>query len=91
MICVILPRRPYVPHTSRGKEWYAADAGKLQKRKLIKIGCLGAVATLGKYIINAHLSYPCFCDKLSSPPPLHPLSISVCYQCCSHNIIILLP
>lgn len=47
MICVILARQPYVLHTGSGKGWYAADAEKLQKRKLVKRGSLGAVTIQG--------------------------------------------
>lgn len=45
------------------------------------------LSLFGQSIINALLTYPCFCDKLSFPPSLHPLSISPCHRCCSHNCI----
>lgn len=44
---MILARQPYVLRTGSGKGWYAADAGKLQKRKLVKGGSLGAVTIQG--------------------------------------------
>jgi len=87
MICVILARRPYVLHTGSGKGWYAADDGKLQKRKVVKRGSLGAVTISGQSVINVLLTYPCLCEKLSSPPSLHPFSISACHHCFSHTSI----
>ena len=42
-----LARQPYVLHTGSGKGWYAADAAKLQNRKLVKSGSLGAVTIQG--------------------------------------------
>lgn len=44
---MILARQPYVLHTGSGKGWYAADAGKLQKRNLVKRDSLGAVSISG--------------------------------------------
>lgn len=44
---MILARQPYVLHTGSGKGWYAADAEKLQKRKHVKRGSLGAVTIQG--------------------------------------------
>lgn len=34
-------------HTGGGKGWYAMDADKLQKRKLVTKGSLGAVTIQG--------------------------------------------
>lgn len=44
---MILARQPYVLHTGSRNGWYAADAGNLQKRKLVKGGSLGAVTIQG--------------------------------------------
>lgn len=53
---MILARQPYVLHTGSGKGWHAADAGKLQKRKLVKAGSLGAVTVQSSPSCPPHLS-----------------------------------